>query len=391
VRHHHHFRAASATAEAIGESLAGTLQTIVRGQIDAIAQLRRSGIARRGDAQDFRQSLSCPRQVIRTARLRQQGHAFIAQTRDARAPDRLHAFSPDIERADPRPHRACFREPAFGDLEVALLGRNLRAPDQPALDRGDALRRPRLAGFQGQRLLEQRQRALARFAQTAIGQRPLGRFIQFPQTIGMVDPNEILRTALHPLDADAAHHRTDRMRTAQRLRVIAGIRQGVLAGLGQPRQRAAQPGLRFGIVGVIRDQREIQRNRGLCIFVKPAFGERGGGTFARGRNVGLIQRDLRAAPGQAFGDGVVAADRDRPIGLSSRRLALFRDRRLAAIPIAGAQQNQRRDDACRQCLSCRAQRQSPLRMGCSCAAVTLSHQRTDQSHRTMTRTALRLA
>ena len=390
VRHHHHLRAAPAAAQRVGEALAGTQQAVMRGQIDAIAQFRGRRIAGPGDTQDFGQPLPRPRQVIRALRFAQEGQAFVAQAGDLRLADRFHPLAAGGRGFQAGPHRLRPGQPAHRVLEIAAHGRILGAADQRALHRGDALAGTRLAGFQRQHVAEQRQRTfhgsvgVRRVPKATFGKGRFGLLVQFPQAICMIEAGNERHAALHPRQSDAAHHRRGRMCTPQRLGIVAGLRQRRVAGFDQCRQCAGQPGFRPGVVGVPLQQRQIKRNGRIGVFVQPALGHRRRSALAHGRHVGLDQFDLRAAPGQAIGDGVVAAHRHLPIAARPWRGAVLVFRG-AIIATAAAQQHQRRQNARRPCPLCRAQRQSPLRLWCSSAVVTLSY----RSRRAMTRGRLR--
>ena len=372
VRHHHHLRAASAAAQRVGKTLAGAQQAVMRSQIDAIAQFGGSGIAGPGDAQDFGQPLPRPRQMIRALRFAQEFQALIVQMGDLRLTDRFHPRAAGVHRVHAGPHRLRPGQPAHRLVEVAAHGRILGASDQRAFHCGHALTGSRLTRFQNQHVAEQRQRAfhgivgLRGIAETTFGQRRLGLLVQFPQAIGAIEADDERRAALHPRQPDAAHHRCGRMRATQRLGVVAGLGQRRVAGFDQFRQCAGQPGFRPRIVGVQLQQRQIKRNGGIGVLVQPALGQSRRGALAHGRHVGLHKFDLRAAPGQAIGDGVVAAHRHLPIAARPWRGAVLVFRG-AIIATAAAQQHQRRQNARRPCPLCRAQRQSPLRLWCSSA------------------------
>src|SRR5690606_35022404 len=105
VRHHHHLRAARARTQGVGECLPRPEQAVMRGQVDAVAQLRTGRIARLGDAQQFGELAARQGDVLVVATLLQRAHAFVAQAVDALLAHALDA-------------RAC-----IGDGRALLLAR----------------------------------------------------------------------------------------------------------------------------------------------------------------------------------------------------------------------------------------------------------------------------
>ena len=208
------------------------------------------------------------------------------------------------------------------------------------------------AQFQG--LAQLGQRTAAGFAVASGTQVLLGAAVELPEAVGDIDLGQVGLDGF-VVRIDVARDRGGHVRTTQRLHVVVRLCQRIAAFRQYLRQRALQAGAGFGVVLGLLEHGEVQRDRRFRVLVQAAFGQRRVGASARLRQVVGFDLDLGAAPGQAPGQTVVAADGHAAVargsGVRGDVGRAFRGRIRVALAAGGECQRQQgrcRDQAWRR-------------------------------------------